>query len=355
MPSVWPGHDVVKYALDTYASDNGASLSCTHDANAWPSDRFAGLPAPRPDEKVVLWLQNSHAVPIPAGTIALDRMGAETPVALKQDVGPFATVAMDVADFLPGLHWPAQIEIRAGRHVVRPRYEITQNDRVRIAHVNVERDNLRVDPGIPALPAQMGRGYILPFPILPRARFRSVFQPTPMSTVQANLPVRLDVFDADGTKRAEEFLGCLKRDHDLAMDLDGFGVEQGHAELVYDFRDGGEADGWLHALFRYEDRESGHVAESSFGAHIFNTAMTYRDEPQSYSGPPPGLSTRLFLKLGDADRHSFAALIYPASGPWHAVSSTTLQLYDGTGVADCRDAGCNCMLGVCHGVAAYRV
>ena len=28
------GHDVVKYALDTYASGNGASLSCTHDANA---------------------------------------------------------------------------------------------------------------------------------------------------------------------------------------------------------------------------------------------------------------------------------------------------------------------------------
>ncbi|HEY0422700.1 MAG TPA: hypothetical protein VGC82_05190, partial [Rhodopila sp.] len=138
------GHDVVKYALDTYASDNGASLSCTHDANAWPSDRFAGLPAPRPDEKVVLWLQNSHAVPIPPGTIALDRMGAESPAPLTQEVGPFATVAMDVADFLPGLHWPAQIEIRTGRHVVRPRYEVTRNDRVRIAHVNVERDNLAV-------------------------------------------------------------------------------------------------------------------------------------------------------------------------------------------------------------------
>ena len=25
-------------------------------------------------------------------------------------------------------------------------------------------------------------------------------------------------------------------------------------ELVYDFRDGGEADGWMHALVRYEDR-----------------------------------------------------------------------------------------------------
>ena len=330
------GHDVVKYALDTYASDNGASLSCTHDANAWPSDRFAGLPAPRPGEKVVLWLQNSHAVPILPGTIALDRMGADRPVALNRAVGPFATVAMDVADYLPGLQWPAQVEIRAGRHVVRPRYEVTQNDRVRIAHVNVERDNLRPDPAIPRLPAEMGRGYLLPFPILPAARFRSVFQPTPMSTAQTTLPVRLDVFDAGGTKRAEKFLGCLSRDHDLAMDLDQFGVEQGHAELVYDFRDGGEADGWLHALFRYEDRQSGHVAESSFGAHIFNTAMSYRDEPQSYSGPPPGLSTRLFLKLGDRKRRSFAVLIYPASGPWHPMSSTSLVLHDGGGavVAD---------------------
>ena len=210
---------------------------------------------------------------------------------------------------------------------------MTQNDRVRIAHVNVERDNLRPDPGIQTLPAQMGRGYLLPFPILPSARFRTVFQPTPMSTVQRNLPIRLDVFDAAGTKRGEKFLGCLPRDHDLAMDMDGFGVEQGHAELVYDFRDGGEADGWLHALFRYEDRQSGHAAESSFGAHIFNTAMSYKDEPQSYSGPPPGLSTRLFLKLGDGLRNSFAVLIYPASGPWHPQSSTVLQLFNGAGAS----------------------
>jgi hypothetical protein len=59
--------------------------------------------------------------------------------------------------------------------------------------------------------------------------------------------------------------------------------------------------------------------------------MTYRDEPQSYSGPPPGLSTRLFLKLGDRTRHSFAVLIYPASGPWRPLSSTTLLLHDGAG------------------------
>ena len=325
------GHDVVKYAVDTYASDDGASLSCTHDANAWPSDRFAGLPAPAEGERVVLWLQNSHAVPIPAGTVALDRMGAEQPVALDRDVGPFATVALDVAAMLPGVRWPAQVEVRAGRHVVRPRYEITRGERTRIAHVNVERDHLRADPGIPGLPAQMGRGYLLPFPILPRARFRSIFQPTPMATTQGNLPVRLDVFAEDGRKVAEKFLGCLPRSHDLAMDFDAIDIESGHAELVYDFRDGGEADGWLHALFRYEDRTSGHTAESSFGAHIFNTAMTYRDEPQSYSGPPPGLSTRLFLKLGDERRNSFAVLIYPASAAWHPVSTTSLQLHDGNG------------------------
>jgi len=108
-------------------------------------------------------------------------------------------------------------------------------------------------------------------------------------------------------------------------------VEEGHADLVYDFRDGGEADGWLHALLRYENRASGHAAESSFGAHIYNTAMTYRDEPQSYSGPPPGLSTRLFLKLGDGGRQSYAALIYPASAAWHPWSTTALLLHDSDG------------------------
>jgi hypothetical protein len=325
------GHDVVKYALDTYAADNGGSLSCTHDANAWPSDRYAGLPAPREDERIILWLQNSHAAPIPAGAIALDRMGAERPVELAREVGPFATVAVDVARLLPDVRWPAQIELRAGRHVVRPRYEVMRDERVRIAHVNVERGDLRPDPAIPRLPGQLGRGYLLPFPVLPRERFRSIVQPTPMAVSQTTLPIRLDVFDEAGRKVTERFLGCLSRNHDLAVDFDDVALDAGHAELVYDFRDGGEADGWLHGLFRYEDRRSGHVAESSFGAHIFNTVMTYKDEPQSYSGPPPGLTTRLFLKLGDAQRRSFAVLIYPASAQWHAKSATALLLHDGSG------------------------
>jgi hypothetical protein len=325
------GHDVVKYALDTYASDGGTSLSCTHDANAWPSDRYAGLPAPREDERVVLWVQNSHAVTIGAGELALDRMGAEKPVPLGREIAPFATVAVDVADVLPGLRWPAQIEFRSGRHVVRPRYEVQRDGRVRIAHVNVERADLRPDPTIASLPETLGRGYLLPFPILPRARFRSIVQPTPMAETQTSLPVRLDIFDCEGRKIEARFLGCLPRDHSVAVDFDDVDIDGGHAELVYDFRDGGTADGWLHALFRYEDRQNGHAAESSFGAHIFNTIMTYRDEPQSYSGPPPGLSTRLFLKLGDSRRDSFGVLIYPASAPWHPRSDTALQLHDGSG------------------------
>ena len=326
------GHDVVKYALDTYASDNGASLSCTHDANAWPSDRYAGLPAPRADEQVVLWLQNSHAAPIPPGSVALDRMGAGRPVAIADPIGPFATRPVDVSALLPELRWPAQIEVLAGRHVVRPRYEVTRGERTRIAHVNVERADLRPDPAIPALPAELGRGYLLPFPVLDRAGFRTIVQPTPMAETQATLPLRLDVFAEDGARVAERFLGCLPRDHDLALDLGDLpGEGSGHAELVYDFRAGGTADGWMHALVRFEDRRSGHAAETSFGAHIFNTAMTYKDEPQSYSGPPPGLTTRLFLKLGDQRRRSFAVLIYPASAAWHASSSTVLLLHGGDG------------------------
>ncbi len=329
------GHDVIKYALDTYGAGSEPSLSCTHDANAWPSDRYAGLPAPREDERVVLWVQNSHAAPIPAGTLALDRMGAEQPVTLDEAVPPFASVALDVGRLLPGLRWPAQIELRSGRHMVRPRYEVVQNGRTRIAHVNVERADLRPDPGIPALSNLLGRGYLLPFPVLPADRFSTVVQPTPMAETQVDLPIRLDVFAPDGRLVSERFLGRLPRDHDLALELDS---EGGHAELVYDFREGGGADGWLHCLARYQDRRSGHAAETSFGAHIFNTLMTYKGEPQSYSGPPPGLSTSLFLRLGEGAQRSFAHLIYPASAAWHAQSTTRLVLHDGEGAVIAEEA-----------------
>ncbi len=103
------GHDIVKYALDTFGEggaeprgDGDRSLSATHDANAWPADRYAGLPAPAPGEQVVLWVQNSHPVAIPAGAVGLNRMGEERVVPIGEPIAPFASRAVDVADLLPG-------------------------------------------------------------------------------------------------------------------------------------------------------------------------------------------------------------------------------------------------------------
>src|SRR5439155_23418735 len=62
------GHDIVKYALDTFGGSDVA-LSCTHDANAWPADRYAGLPAPGPGERAILWIQNSLPYPLTADAI----------------------------------------------------------------------------------------------------------------------------------------------------------------------------------------------------------------------------------------------------------------------------------------------
>jgi hypothetical protein len=326
------GHDVVKYALDTI-QPAGPSLSCTHDANAWPADFYAGLPAPRDDEQVVLWVQNSLPLPIPAGAIALNLMGSERSVPFPVAVGPFATAALDVAALLPAARWPEQIEISAGRHIVRPRYEVIRSGRRRIAHPNVERIDLAPNPALPQL-TLLGKGYILPAPILPLAEWRSLLLPTPMALSQAVLPIAATAYDPSGRALRCHRFGRLARHDSVALDLDALvtdGPEFGHIELHYDWAAGHEADGWLHALFRYEHRASDHAAETSFGAHVFNTVLTYRDEPQSYSGRPPGLSTRLFLRLGAEPLDTFCHLIYPASTPWHEVSATELILRDRQG------------------------
>jgi len=335
------GHDVVKYALDTYGDDD-ATLSCTHDANAWPSDQYGGLPAPRDGETVVLWVQNSHPTPIPAGAVGFNLMGSTQVSWLQDEVPGFGTIALDTRALLPDARWPQQIEVQAGKHFVRPRYEImwkNGQDRRRIAHANVERVDLKPDPRIPELANLMGKGYILPAPILPTDRYRSLALPTPMATTQAELPLALIVYDPDGRELGRRSLGRIQRAdsvavaiEDLMQDLNAdLGGNYGHMELIYDFADGGEADGWLHGIFRYEDTATGHAAETSFGAHIFNTVVTYKREPQSYAGPAPGLSTRLFLRLGVNGYDTLCHLIYPASTPWHGTSDTVLALTDASG------------------------
>ncbi|MGH7054566.1 MAG: hypothetical protein ACREFA_12195, partial [Stellaceae bacterium] len=332
------GHDVVKYALDTFgAGEGGPSLSCTHDANAWPAERYAGLPAPAPGERVILWVQNSHPAAIPPGAITLHPMGEEEGAALAEAIAPFASRAVDVGALLPGLFWPRQVEVRAGKHMVRPRYEVVASGRRHIAHVNVERGDLVPDPALPDLAGLLGKGYLLPAPILPRAAWQSLVLPTPMTTAQRELPIAALVYDPAGREVARHRFGRLPRAHAALLnpeDLAGIaalGEGYGHIELVYDFSAGGAADGWLHALFRYRHRVSGHTAETSFGAHIYNTALTYRGEPQSYSGPPPGLSTRLFLRLDEDGRDTFCHLIYPASQRWRPLSATEIILHDGGG------------------------
>lgn len=330
------GHDVVKYALDTYGKGNDPSLSVTHDANAWPSMRFSTLPAPDEGEEVRLWLQNSHGTLIPKGEISFNVMGEETHFPIMEDIAPYETRAIDVGKLVPNITWPAQLELRSGQHLVRPRYEIVQRGRTRIAHMNVERANLQPDPSIKAMSPLMGRGFVLPFPVLSPSEFESFVQPNPMSESLATMPLRLDLFDQNGQELGSHFLGNLPRNHKGAWAVHELMSCAGHAELVYDFRDGGVADGWLHALMRYRHKQTDHAAETSFGGHIFNTLMTWRSEPQSYSGPPPGLTTRLFLKLGQMfegqSLQSFCQLIYPTSlREGRESSQTCLHLHTATG------------------------
>jgi hypothetical protein len=338
------GHDVVKYALDTYG-ENGLALSCSHDANAWPADYYAGMPAGEDDETVTLFVQNSHPMPIPPRAIGFNIMGAQDVVWYEEEIPPFATKAIEPGMLLPQARWPGQIEIVAGRYFVRPRYEVLRRGgQRRIAHANVERTDLKPDPRIATLEKTMGKGYIMPLPVLPRAEFATVMLPAPMARGQHELPLRAELFDATGERVATRYLGRIPRRDSIAVDIEVWLKAEaatlpssyGHVEFLYDFREGGEADGWLHALARFEQKASGHRAETIFGAHIYNTALIYKDEPQSYTNRPPGLTTRLFLRIGAADIEAggldtLCHLIYPASTPWHAKSSTLLILHDAEG------------------------
>lgn len=338
------GHDVVKYALDMYGED-GLALSCSHDANAWPADYYAGMPAGDADESVTLYIQNSHPMPIPPRTVGLNIMGAQDVSWYEDEIPPFATRGISVEKLLPQAKWPDQVEIVAGRYFVRPRYEVKRKGgQRRIAHANVERTDLKPNTDIAALEKHMGKGYIMPLPVLPREKFSTVMLPTPMAREEHEMPIRAELVDATGVTVATKFLGRIPRRESVEVDIEAWIAEEtirlpsgyGHVEFLYDFREGGDGNGWLHALGRFEQKASGHRAETIFGAHIYNTAVIYKDEPQSYTNKPPGLTTRLFLRIGGPVLEAGALdtlchLIYPASTPWHPKSTTLLILHDAEG------------------------
>lgn len=338
------GHDIVKYALDMNG-ENGLALSCSHDANAWPADFYAGMPAPEADEQLTLYIQNSHPMPIPAGSIGVNIMGSQDIVWYPDEIPPFGTRALAIGDLLPDARFPDQIEIVAGRYFVRPRYEVTRTGgQRRLAHANVERTDLKPDPVIPSLEKVMKKSYIMPLPVLPRGEFNTVVLPTPMTTSEHEMPLRAELIDADGTLVSSRYLGRIQRRDNIAISIEEWIKEEkltlpsgyGHVEFLYDFREGGEANGWLHALGRFEQKSSGHRAETIFGAHIYNTGIIYKDEPQSYTNKPPGLTTRLFLRIGatlpeEGGLDTICHLIYPASSDWHPKSTTRLILHDRNG------------------------
>src|SRR5207248_11054907 len=131
----------------------------------------------------------SHPVTIPPGAIGLTAMGEERVVSIRDPIAPFATRAVAVSELLPDTAWPKQIELRAGKHVVRPRYEVLERGRRRIAHVNVERGDLTSNPDLPKLQATLGKGYLLPASLMPREYWKSLILPTPMAVSQTDLPI----------------------------------------------------------------------------------------------------------------------------------------------------------------------
>jgi hypothetical protein len=329
------GHDILKYALDI-ESPTGAVLGSTHDANPFPSAYFAGLPAPREDEEVILWIQNSHPVPIPPHTIRVQLMGQDDVAwTLPQEVPPFASVPVSVRTHLPQVSWPQQLEVWGGYYCVRPRYEVvTSKGRRTICHINVERDTLKPDPKWLSLSRHFGKGYLLPFPLLPLDQFEQRVIPTPMSRHQNQLSLQLRAYDETGALRGIQSLGPFLRataPEVVVNDwLEGY-QGAGHLELSYAHDPLGEVDGWLHGLFRYRHKETNHPAETTFGSHLFNHPLTYKGEPHAYSGPPPGLSTRLFLRVGGPGYRTFCHLIYPVSDKWNAYSETTLGWLSASG------------------------
>lgn len=336
------GHDQVKYVLDD-VDDAGADPAVTHDSNSWPAAFYTGLPAPRPGEVVRLWLQNAHPGPVPAGAIVLNLMGDDKTVALPEVIPGFGTVAIDTRTLFPDAVWPQQIELASGQHVVRPRYEIvgwtTKSNTVTFAHMNVERTDLKPDPAIAKAMPLLGKGYLLPAPILPLGAFESVALVTPAARAQEKLPLKILAYDAQGKQVLEKKLGVAPRDKMPALVLNRLLEEagitdpafQGHMELLYDFESGLDVDGWLHALFRYTDLASGQTGDTSFGAHMFNLPVTFKDEPQSYAGKPPGLSSRLFARLVPAPLDAFVYLIYPSSDTWRPHSDTLIELKNEAG------------------------
>lgn len=331
-------HDTLKYAVDIY-DDTGATTTATHDSNPWAADFYAGLPAPAPGQTVKLWVQNCYPTAIPAGATLLRPMGGGTFTPTGPEIPPYGTAAIDVGAAFPDVAWPTQFEIQGDKYFCRPRYEIDLGDSHRsVAHVNVERSDLKPAADLPEVTRLLGKGFILPGPLLPVAEWTTTLLPTPMATWQDDIALVLRAYDSEGALAIEAPLGKRSRADQVAVELDALLADAptlaggyGHLEVGYDFSQADKGDGWQHAIFRFARRDTGRQAETSFGSHLFNVPAVWRNEPNSYLGKPPGLTTRLYLRLPNRPGQAMCHLSYPTSGRWRARSETDIILHRADG------------------------
>src|SRR5947207_13238396 len=106
-----------------------------------------------------------------------------------------------------------------------------------MANVNVERADLKPNPELPELGRWLGKGYLLPAPILPRGKWQSLALPTPMALSQSELPIAAIIYDPDGREVARHAVGRLPRNHAAAQSFDevaeALGARHGPVELVW--------------------------------------------------------------------------------------------------------------------------
>ncbi len=224
--------------------------------------------------------------------------------------------------------------------MVRPRYEVfAQSGRQRMAHVNVERTDLEPDPKLAELGPYMGKGHILPAPVLPLDRFDSVILPTPMARGITHFPLKAIVFDASGEAIAEHRFGNLPRDHASVLDVSTLLAEREKGCLpamatpnsFTISRRAGKPTAGCTGFSAIETGSAATPRKAPSAATCSIPRWSIRTSRRVTPGRPPGLTTRLFLRIGQKPYDTLCHLIYPASTPWRAKSDTALILMSNQG------------------------
>ena len=336
------GHDVVKYALDTYGDSGAEPVLHPRRQRLAGGSTMPGCRRRAPGERVMLWLQNSHPTPIPAGAIGLNLDGrGRRSRGSTATIAPFATLrarrrraaARTCAGRGRSSCGPASIWCaRATRSIARR----APPHRARQCRARRPASPTRRSPSSAKL---LGKGYLLPAPVLPRERMAA---PSccrrRWRRSQRELPIAALALRRDGTRGgAPPLRRAAARPHDRRSTLDErsaalpVGLRPCRAGLRFRRRRRGRRLA-ARAVPLSSTGRAAHAAETSFGAHVFNTVLTYNDEPQSYAGRPPGLSTRLFLRLGDgAARHDLPPDLSGLDAVAAVSSATEIILHDAAG------------------------